>query len=59
MCLALNFLSDNLFDLADSLDCSTVDPPLPQRLDAVACGALRQLGTAGAGLIWESLVDQQ
>tara|TARA_B100001939_G_C16548548_1_gene449345 strand:+ start:278 stop:442 length:165 start_codon:yes stop_codon:yes gene_type:complete len=52
-------LDDNPFDLADSLDCSSVDPLLPQRLDVAACGFFRRLGSPAAGHIWESLVDQQ
>ena len=59
MCLVLAVLNDNPVDLADSLDCYAVDPPLTQRLDVVARQALRRLGWPAPGLIRESPVDQQ
>ena len=59
MCLVLTVLNDNPFDLADSLGCFAVDPPLTKRLDVVARQALRQLGWLAPGLIRESPVDQQ
>ena len=38
---ALKVLKDDPYDLADSLHCLAVDPPLRQRWDVAARGTLR------------------